>query len=108
MQTVANPTISRKLSPSQAFYFAIPLLATLGCNRMMEGLVRRACHQASARVLRRCVPRELSVRRARYNCPPLRLIKRPASQAEPWACLPDLQHGHLCIQCGHCEQRQLL
>ena len=43
MQTVANPTISRKLSPSQAFYFAIPLLATLGCNRMMEGLVRRAC-----------------------------------------------------------------
>jgi hypothetical protein len=71
MQTVANPTISRKLSPSQAFYFAIPLLATLGCNRMMEGLVRCACHQASARALRRCVPRELSARQARYNYPPL-------------------------------------
>jgi hypothetical protein len=75
---------------------------------MMEGLVRRACHQASARALHRFVPRELPARQARYNHPPLRLIKRPASPAERWVCLPALQHGRLCMQCGYCERRQLL
>jgi|RhiMethySRZTD1v2_1073278.scaffolds.fasta_scaffold53593_5 hypothetical protein len=46
---------------------------------MMEGLVRCACHQASARALHRFVPRELPARHARYNHLPSRLTKRPVS-----------------------------